>query len=63
MQEDHVLMAWGSARKLCRVVDNVRRILAVEYAIAARAVDLDTLDIKDAITARCLEVQLRILSG
>jgi len=40
MQEDHVLMAWGSARKLCRVVDNVRRILAVEYAIAARAVDL-----------------------
>ena len=40
MQEDHVSMAWGSVRKLRRVVDNVRRILAVEYAIAARAVDL-----------------------
>ena len=40
MQEDHVSMAWGAVRKLRRVVDNVRRILAVEYVIAARAVDL-----------------------
>ncbi len=40
MQEDHVSMAWGAARKLRRVVDNVRRILAVEYVIAGRAIDL-----------------------
>ncbi len=40
MQEDHVSMAWSAARKLRRVVDNVRRILAVEYVIAARAVEL-----------------------
>ena len=40
MQEDHVSMAWGAVRKLRRVVDNVRRILAVEWCIAARAVDL-----------------------
>ncbi len=40
MQEDHVSMAWGSVRKLRRVVDNLRRILAVEYVVAARAVDL-----------------------
>ncbi len=40
MQEDHVSMAWGSVRKLRRIVDNVRRILAVEYVVAARAVDL-----------------------
>ncbi len=40
MQEDHVSMAWGAARKLRRVVDNVRRILAVEWCIAARAIDL-----------------------
>ena len=40
MQEDHVSMAWGAVRKLRRVVDNVRRILAIELTIAARAVDL-----------------------
>jgi histidine ammonia-lyase len=40
MQEDHVSMAWGAVRKLRRLVDNVRRILAVEYVAAARAVDL-----------------------
>ncbi len=40
MQEDHVSMAWGSVRKLRRLIDNVRRILAVEYVTAARAVEL-----------------------
>ena len=40
MQEDHVSMAWGAVRKLRRLVDNVRRILAVEVVIAARAIDL-----------------------
>ena len=40
MQEDHVSMAWLAVRKLRRVVDNVRRILAVEYVCAARAIDL-----------------------
>jgi histidine ammonia-lyase len=40
MQEDHVSMAWHSARKLRKAIDNVRRILAVEYVCAARAIDL-----------------------
>jgi histidine ammonia-lyase len=40
MQEDHVSMAWLAVRKLRRLVDNVRRILAVEYVCAARAIDL-----------------------
>lgn len=40
MQEDHVSMAWGAVRKLRRLLDNVRRILAVELVIAARAIDL-----------------------
>lgn len=40
MQEDHVSMAWHAARKLRKVVDNVRRILAVEYVCAARAIEL-----------------------
>lgn len=40
MQEDHVSMAWGAVRKLRRLIDNVRRILAVEYVAAARSIDL-----------------------
>ncbi len=40
MQEDHVSMAWGAARKLRRVVDNLGRILAVELTAAARGLDL-----------------------
>lgn len=40
MQEDHVSMAWNAARKLRRVIDNVRRIVAVELVVAARGIDL-----------------------
>ncbi len=40
MQEDHVSMGWGAARKLRAVVDNLRRILAVELTCAARALEL-----------------------
>jgi histidine ammonia-lyase len=40
MQEDHVSMAWGAARKLRRVVANLGRIVAVEVTCAARALDL-----------------------
>ena len=40
MQEDHVSMAWGAARKLRRALANLRRILAVELACAARGLDL-----------------------
>jgi len=40
MQEDHVSMAWGAARKLRVTVANLGRILAVELTCAARALDL-----------------------
>jgi histidine ammonia-lyase len=40
MQEDHVSMAWGAARKLRRAVANLARILAVELVCGARALDL-----------------------
>jgi histidine ammonia-lyase len=40
MQEDHVSMGWGAARKLRRSVANLRRILAVEVVAAARAIEL-----------------------
>jgi histidine ammonia-lyase len=40
MQEDHVSMGWGAARKLRASVANLRRILAVEVVCAARGLDL-----------------------
>lgn len=40
MQEDHVSMAWLAVRKLRTVIDNVRRILAIEYVCAARGIEL-----------------------
>lgn len=40
MQEDHVSMGWHAARKLRHLVDNLRRILAIELVTAARAIEL-----------------------
>jgi len=40
MQEDHVSMGWGAARKLRTVLANLRRILAIELVAAARGLDL-----------------------
>jgi histidine ammonia-lyase len=40
MQEDHVSMGWGAARKLRQSVDNLRRILAVELSCACRGLEL-----------------------
>jgi histidine ammonia-lyase len=39
MQEDHVSMGWGAARKLRLAVGNLARILAVEVVCAARGLD------------------------
>ncbi|MGO9902221.1 MAG: histidine ammonia-lyase [Solirubrobacteraceae bacterium] len=40
MQEDHVSMSWGAARKLRTVIANLTRILAVELVCAARGLQL-----------------------
>jgi histidine ammonia-lyase len=40
MQEDHVSMGWGAARKLRVVVENLVRIVAIECVTAARAIEL-----------------------
>ncbi len=40
MQEDHVSMGWHAARKLRKVVDNLRNVIAIEYMGAARCIDL-----------------------
>jgi histidine ammonia-lyase len=40
MQEDHVSMGWGGARKLRRAVDAVTRVVAIEVLTAARGIEL-----------------------
>jgi histidine ammonia-lyase len=40
MQEDHVSMGWGAARKLRQVLGNLSRVLAVELLAASRALEL-----------------------
>ena len=40
MQEDHVSMAWGAARKLRRAVANLARLLAIELVSAAQAIEM-----------------------
>jgi histidine ammonia-lyase len=40
MQEDHVSMGWGAARKLRASVANLARILAVELVCAGHGIDL-----------------------
>jgi histidine ammonia-lyase len=42
MQEDHVSMGWAAARKLRAALANLRRVLAVEAACAARGLELRT---------------------
>ncbi|MGO4130648.1 histidine ammonia-lyase [Janibacter sp. RAF52] len=40
MQEDHVSMGWGAARKLRRSVDALARVVAIELHTAARGIAL-----------------------
>jgi histidine ammonia-lyase len=40
MQEDHVSMSWGAARKLRLIVENLGRILAIELVCAGRGMEL-----------------------
>ncbi|WP_347754528.1 histidine ammonia-lyase [Agrococcus sp. ProA11] len=40
MQEDHVSMGWGAARKLRRAVDGLGRVLAIELMTASRGIEL-----------------------
>jgi histidine ammonia-lyase len=40
MQEDHVSMGWGAARKLRIAIENLQRIVAVELLAAARGITL-----------------------
>lgn len=39
-QEDHVSMGWGAAKKLLQIIENARRVLAVEILCAVTAIEL-----------------------
>ena len=61
MQEDHVSMAWLAVRKLRKVIDNVRRILAVEYVAGARAVEMRApLQPADGTSAMIAELRAHV---
>jgi histidine ammonia-lyase len=40
MQEDHVSMGWHAGRKLRKLVDNLRRVIAIELVTAARGIEM-----------------------
>ena len=64
MQEDHVSMGWGAARKLRRsVVANLGRILAVELTCAARGLDLRAPLTPAAGTAAALAAVRAVVGG
>jgi histidine ammonia-lyase len=60
LQEDHVSMGWGAARKLMTVITNTQRVIAVELMCAAQGVEQRTMDpapgtgrVKDAVRSVC----------
>ena len=61
MQEDHVSMGWGAARKLRRSVDGLARVVAIEVMTAARALDLRAaaLDVQPAPATAAVVALLR----
>jgi len=63
MQEDHVSMGWGAARKLRTVVANLGRVLAVELTCAARALDLRAPLEPAAGTAAARTAMRAVVSG
>ena len=58
MQEDHVSMGWHAGRKLRKVVDNLRRVVAIELVTAARALDMRS-PLKPAPITGALMARLR----
>jgi histidine ammonia-lyase len=63
MQEDHVSMGWGAARKLRTVVSNLTRIVAVELCCAARALDLRAPLVPAPGTAAAVAVLRSLVPG
>ncbi len=60
LQEDHVSMGWGAATKLATVIDNTRRVIAIELMCAAQGAEQRQLSLangtraaKDAVRSVC----------
>jgi histidine ammonia-lyase len=63
MQEDHVSMGWHAARKLRKIVDNLRMILAVELTAAARAVELRAPHKPSPVSAELISRLRKVVPG
>jgi histidine ammonia-lyase len=63
MQEDHVSMGWGAARKLRVSIANLRRILAVELTCATRGLELRAPLEPAAGTGAALTALRRVVPG
>ncbi|WP_296633069.1 histidine ammonia-lyase [Rhodoluna sp.] len=63
MQEDHVSMGWHAARKLRKVVDNLRMILAVELTAAARAIELRAPNKPSPVSAELISRLRKVVPG
>jgi histidine ammonia-lyase len=62
MQEDHVSMGWGAARKLRRAIDGLGRVLAIEVMTAARGIELRS-DPPGPRTGRVIERLRELVPG
>ena len=60
MQEDHVSMGWGAARKLRRSLDGLGRVLAIELLAAGRALDLREVRPADATSAAVAALRVTV---
>lgn len=63
MQEDHVSMGWSAARKLRKVVENLRRILAIELVTSARAIEFRTGLVPSPAAAAVIEALREVVPG
>lgn len=63
MQEDHVSMGWHAGRKLRKVVDNLRMILAVELTAAARAIELRAPHKPSPVSAELIARLRKVVPG
>jgi histidine ammonia-lyase len=63
MQEDHVSMGWHAGRKLRKVADNLRRVLAVELVTAARALEMRAPLKPAKVTGELLAQLRKVVAG
>jgi histidine ammonia-lyase len=63
MQEDHVSMGWSAARKLRQAIENLTKIVGIEYFTAARAIDLRAPLQPSPITGKAVSELRKISPG